>query len=78
MLSGCPLLRIFLPAPLTMRPDLLAQSYRLRYQVYCLERKFLPAEDYPAGLELDEFDSHSPPRRRRGCAAVSSRVRPVW
>jgi len=37
-------------------PQLLEKSYRLRYQVYCLERKFLPAEDYPYGLELDEFD----------------------
>ena len=40
-------------------PDLLVQSYRLRYEVYCLERKFLPAEDYPTGLERDEFDSHA-------------------
>ena len=40
-------------------PHLLEQSYRLRYQVYCLERKFLRAEDYPEGLEHDEFDRHS-------------------
>lgn len=40
-------------------PLLLEQSYRLRYTVYCLERKFLPAEAYPAGLEIDEFDGHS-------------------
>jgi len=32
--------------------------YRLRYAVYCLERKFLPAEDYPDGRETDEFDEH--------------------
>ena len=38
---------------------LLEQSYRLRYQVYCLERKFLRAEDYPNGLEIDEFDRHA-------------------
>ena len=38
---------------------LLEQSYRLRYQVYCLERKFLPAENYPNGLEIDEFDRHA-------------------
>jgi N-acyl amino acid synthase of PEP-CTERM/exosortase system len=37
-------------------PRLLESSYRLRYQVYCLERKFLPAENYPDQLEVDEFD----------------------
>jgi N-acyl amino acid synthase of PEP-CTERM/exosortase system len=40
-------------------PKLLEESYRLRYQVYCLERKFLPPEHYPQGLESDEFDRHS-------------------
>jgi N-acyl amino acid synthase of PEP-CTERM/exosortase system len=38
---------------------LLEQSYRLRYQVYCLERKFLRAEDYPRGMEIDAFDPHA-------------------
>jgi N-acyl amino acid synthase of PEP-CTERM/exosortase system len=37
-------------------PQLLESSYRLRYQVYCLERGFLRSEDYPLGLEKDEFD----------------------
>jgi N-acyl amino acid synthase of PEP-CTERM/exosortase system len=37
-------------------PELLESSYRLRYQVYCLERGFLRPEDYPLGLETDEFD----------------------
>src|SRR5439155_21392497 len=40
-------------------PRLLEQSYQLRYQVYCLEREFLPASAYPDGLEIDEFDAHS-------------------
>src|SRR5688572_26885229 len=40
-------------------PHLLEESYRLRYQVYCLERCFLPAADYPDGLEVDRFDRHS-------------------
>jgi phenylacetate-CoA ligase len=40
-------------------PELLEKSYRLRYHVYCLERRFLRAEDYPQGLETDEFDRHS-------------------
>jgi N-acyl amino acid synthase of PEP-CTERM/exosortase system len=40
-------------------PRLLEQSYRLRYQVYCLERKFLSAVDYPSELEVDVFDRDS-------------------
>jgi hypothetical protein len=40
-------------------PALLEKSYALRYQVYCLERKFLRAENYPSGLEIDEFDRHA-------------------
>ena len=32
---------------------------RLRYEVYCLERKFRDAADYPDGREQDEFDAHS-------------------
>src|SRR4029079_11620011 len=39
-------------------PHLLAQRYRLRYEVYCLERQFLPAAQYPTRLESGEFDSH--------------------
>jgi N-acyl-L-homoserine lactone synthetase len=34
-------------------------SYRLRYQVYCIERAFLKAANYPDQLERDEFDRHS-------------------
>ena len=49
----------FLGGPIDDVPGLLEQSYRLRYEVYCLEQKFLPAEHYPAGLEIDEFDAHS-------------------
>ena len=41
------------------RPDLLAASYSLRYQVYCHERQFLPAADYPARFELDAYDAQS-------------------
>jgi len=37
-------------------PRLLEDSFRLRYQVYCLERHFLEAADYPTGRETDEFD----------------------
>jgi N-acyl-L-homoserine lactone synthetase len=40
-------------------PGLMDQSYRLRYQVYCVERAFLNAGDYPEQLERDEFDRYS-------------------
>ena len=40
-------------------PDLLHASYELRYQVYCLERHFLPADRYPEGFETDVFDQHA-------------------
>ncbi len=38
---------------------LLDASYRLRYQVYCLERQFLPADAYEDGREVDVFDAHA-------------------
>ena len=40
-------------------PELLHASYELRYQVYCLERNFLPAAYYPQAFETDVFDQHS-------------------
>jgi N-acyl amino acid synthase of PEP-CTERM/exosortase system len=40
-------------------PRLLDQSYQVRYQVYCLERQFLNANDYPNERERDEFDDYS-------------------
>jgi N-acyl-L-homoserine lactone synthetase len=40
-------------------PVLLDQSYRVRYRVYCLERGFLDASNYPEQLERDEFDRYS-------------------
>jgi phenylacetate-CoA ligase len=49
----------FQARPLDDLPELLEKSFRLRYHVYCLERRFLRADDYPEGLETDEFDRHS-------------------
>ena len=34
-------------------------AHSLRYQVYCLERKFENADEHPNGLETDDYDSHS-------------------
>lgn len=44
---------------LDRHPDLLTESYRLRYQVYCLDRGFFSASDYPDGVETDVFDAHA-------------------
>ena len=38
---------------------LLTESYRLRYQVYCVEREFLDRDTYPDQLEVDEFDRYA-------------------
>lgn len=40
-------------------PTLLAETYRLRFHVYCFERAFLRAADYPDGLETDQFDRYA-------------------
>lgn len=40
-------------------PALLEESWRLRYQVYCLETGFEEKDDFPDGLERDEFDDRS-------------------
>ncbi|MFA5135402.1 MAG: GNAT family N-acyltransferase [Patescibacteria group bacterium] len=33
--------------------------FRLRYQVYCLEKGFLPKEDYPSEMETDQYDVYA-------------------
>lgn len=33
--------------------------FALRYEVYCLENRFLDAEKYPDGLEMDRFDERA-------------------
>jgi N-acyl amino acid synthase of PEP-CTERM/exosortase system len=37
----------------------LETAFRIRYQVYCVERQFLPEADYPDQVETDEFDGDS-------------------
>jgi N-acyl amino acid synthase of PEP-CTERM/exosortase system len=34
-------------------------AYRLRYRVFCLERKIFDPAGFPDGLECDEYDKHS-------------------
>jgi N-acyl amino acid synthase of PEP-CTERM/exosortase system len=53
------------------------EHYRLRYQVYCVERKFLPAANFPHGLEMDDFDRHAGhvgAMDARGTLAATARV----
>lgn len=45
--------------PVDDHQALLQQSYRLRYQVYCNERRFLNADDYPDAVESDQFDPNA-------------------
>lgn len=40
-------------------PQLMEQIYRLRFEVYCYECGFIKAEDYPDGIEIDEYDAQS-------------------
>lgn len=40
-------------------PDDRRRALALRYLVYCQERSFLPAQNYPNGEECDEFDQYS-------------------
>jgi N-acyl amino acid synthase of PEP-CTERM/exosortase system len=49
----------FRPVTIDDSPQLLETSHRLRYQAYCVERRFLRAEDYPNQLEFDDFDGDS-------------------
>lgn len=41
-------------------PALRVQAYKIRYDVYCLERKFEDPNKNASGIETDEFDSHAP------------------
>lgn len=54
-----PVAPVFTGMELDHMPDLLVASYRLRYQVYCHERHFLPADYYPDGIETDVFDQYA-------------------
>ena len=42
-----------------MNADIIMQSQRLRYRVYCVEHNFLDASHYPDLLEKDDYDSQS-------------------
>ena len=45
--------------PIDTSSDEMDEAFRLRYQVYCIERSFLDAEMYPTGSEVDDYDPYS-------------------
>lgn len=56
---------------------LLNETYRVRFQVYCLEQGFLAAQDYPDHEETDLFDVraiHVLARHKRGQSAGTFRL----
>jgi N-acyl amino acid synthase of PEP-CTERM/exosortase system len=50
-------------------PELLRETMALRYQVYCVEHGFENPENYPDGLESDQYDKHS---KHSGLSHVAS------
>jgi N-acyl amino acid synthase of PEP-CTERM/exosortase system len=38
---------------------LMEKAFRMRYQVYCVERSYEAADAYPDRMEMDEYDMHS-------------------
>jgi len=59
-------------------PEMIRTAQYIRYQVYCLERKFENAEEHASGLESDAFDPvaihslvlHSPTSKAIGTARL--------
>ncbi len=45
--------------PLGTGDALMQRAFELRYNVYCIERRFLNANDYPDGCESDSYDDES-------------------
>jgi N-acyl amino acid synthase of PEP-CTERM/exosortase system len=43
----------------TIPVRVMRSALELRYQVYCMEYHFLPQDDYPDGLETDEYDDQA-------------------
>jgi N-acyl amino acid synthase of PEP-CTERM/exosortase system len=40
-------------------PSITEAAHQLRYQVYCLERRFENPDEHSGGLETDQYDSHA-------------------
>src|SRR5579872_4358985 len=50
---------IYFQTCLADTPALTETAYRIRYQVYCLERGFENADQQVGGMELDAYDSRA-------------------
>jgi len=50
---------VYFETRLADRPSITEAAYALRYQVYCLERKFENPNEHSTGLETDQYDSHA-------------------
>lgn len=63
---------------LAMTEELKRQVYRIRYRVYCKEFGYEPIENFPDGLEFDEFEdrsihcliTHKPTKMPAGCVRL--------
>jgi N-acyl amino acid synthase of PEP-CTERM/exosortase system len=59
-------------------PELLAEVYQIRYQVYCEELNYEPKDNFPDGMETDIYDrrslhcllKHNPSGLYAGCVRI--------
>ena len=54
--------------------DLFRQIAALRYEVYCLECRYLNPEDYPRQVEIDDYDERSVHAAAHNADSSCSRV----
>jgi len=50
---------VYFHTRLADHPSIVEAAHQLRYQVYCVERKFENADQHSSGLEIDQYDDHS-------------------
>ena len=50
---------VYFETRLAETPATIEAAHQLRYQVYCLERKFENATEHSTGLETDQYDRHA-------------------
>jgi len=50
---------VYFETRLADSPSILEAAHHLRYQVYCVERKFESAEQHHNGQEIDQYDRHA-------------------
>src|SRR6478672_5883425 len=50
---------VYFETRLADSPSIIEAAHQLRYQVYCVERKFENAEQHRNGQEIDQYDRHA-------------------